>query len=121
MKPVSHWTLLCVTSMLCSCLQIRAGNDNAPTPNASSLKTHRAVHVRFDFDTPDSGIFPSDAFTVADDSQKTGLRVNLPMPDCSVRVSDCLDLALINVLDGFNVQPRVTVPFDGEIDPGSVN
>ena len=27
---------------------------------------------------------------------------------------------LINVLDGFNLQPRVTIPFDGDIDPTSV-
>ena len=38
-----------------------------------------------------------------------------------MRVSDCRDLALINVLDGFNLQPRVTIPFDGDIDPSSVN
>jgi hypothetical protein len=79
------------------------------------------IHVLFGFDTPETGIFPSDVFTVADDSQKTGLRVNLPLPDCKVHVSDCKDLALINVLDGFNLQPRVTVPFDGAIDPASVS
>ena len=79
------------------------------------------VHVRFGTDDPDEGIFPSDAFTVADDSQKTGRRVNLPLPDCNERASDCRDIALINVLDGFSLQPRVTVPFDGDIDPTSVN
>ena len=122
MQTIGNLTLSCVLStLLCSCQQIGAGIYNAPTPNSSSLGAHRAVHVRFDFDTLDSSIFPSDVFTLPDDSQKTGLRVNLPLPDCSVRVSDCLDLALINLLDGFNVQPRVTVPFDGNIDPGSVN
>jgi len=87
----------------------------------SPLKDERKIHVLFGFDTPEMGIFPSDVFTVADDSQKTGLRVNLPWPDCKVRVSDCKDIALINVLDGFSLQPRVTVPFDGDIDPASVN
>ncbi|SRR5712691_7257547 len=87
----------------------------------SPLKDERKIHVLFCFDTPEMGIFPSDVFTVADDSQKTGLRVNLPWPDCKVRVSDCKDIALINVLDGFSLQPRVTVPFDGDIDPASVN
>jgi hypothetical protein len=72
-------------------------------------------------DTPERGVFPTDIFTVADDTQKTGVRVNLPLPDCRVRVSDCRDLALINMLDGFNLQPRVTIPFDGDIDPTSVN
>src|SRR5580704_6751665 len=87
----------------------------------SPLKNGHKIHVLFGLDTPEKGIFPNDAFTVADDAQKTGLRVKLPLPDCSVRVSDCRDLALINVLDGFNLQPRVTVPFDGDIDPASVN
>jgi hypothetical protein len=87
----------------------------------SPLKDEHKIHVLFGFDTTETGIFPSDVFTVADDSQKTGLRVNLPLPDCKVRVSDCKDIALINVLDGFSLQPRVTVPFDGDIDPASVN
>jgi len=80
-----------------------------------------AVHVLFGLKTPESGIFPTDLFTVADGAQKTGLRVNIPSPDCVARPSDCSDLALINQLDGFNLQPRVTVPFDGDIDPTSVN
>jgi hypothetical protein len=83
----------------------------------SPLKDQHKIHVLFGFDTPETGIFPSDVFTVADDFQKTGLRVKLPLPDCKVRVSDCKDIALINVLDGFSLQPRVTVPFDGDIDP----
>jgi hypothetical protein len=87
----------------------------------SPLENKSTVRVLFGVDTTESGIFPSDAFTVPDDVQKTGLRVNLPLPDCSVRVSDCRDLALINVLDGFNLQPRVTIPFDGDIDPTTVN
>jgi hypothetical protein len=87
----------------------------------SPRKDGHKTHVLFGFDTPHTGIFPSDVFTVADDSQKTGLRVKLPLPDCRVRVSDCKDIALINVLDGFSLQPRVTVPFDGDIDPASVN
>jgi len=80
-----------------------------------------AVHVLFGFNAPESGIFPTDIFTVADGAQRTGLRMNLPLPDCGARPSDCGDLALINELDGFNLQPRVTVPFDGDIDPMSVN
>jgi hypothetical protein len=87
----------------------------------SPLKDEHKIHVLLGFETPEKGIFPSDVFTVADDFQKTGLRVKLPLPDCKVRVSDCNDIALINVLDGFSLQPRVTVPFDGDIDPASVN
>jgi hypothetical protein len=87
----------------------------------SPLQNKSTVHVLFGFDTTENGIFPSDVFTVSDDEQKTGLRVNLPLPDCSVRVSDCMDLTHINKLDGFNLQPRVTIPFDGDIDPATVN
>jgi hypothetical protein len=97
----------------------RCGNSEAQ--NSSPLSNKRTVHVLFGLDAPESGVFPTDIFTVADDTQKTGLRIKLPLPDCGVHVSDCLDLALINVLDGFNLQPRVTIPFDGDIDPTSVN
>jgi hypothetical protein len=79
------------------------------------------VHALFDLTTPDVGPFPSDQFTVADASQLTGRRVNLPRPDCSVRPSDCADIDEINTLDGFNLLPRLTVSFDGPIDPSTVN
>jgi hypothetical protein len=81
----------------------------------------RSVHIPSAAHDPDAGIFPSDFFTVPDIRQRTGLRINLPLPDCTERPSDCYDIALINQLDGFNLQTRVTVPFDGDIDPSSVN
>jgi len=109
MKPVK-----CLTLVLLAAIPLAV--VCSPTSGGNST-----VHVLFNVEDPENGIFPSDAFTVADDSQKTGLRVNLPLPDCRVRVSDCADLAFINVLDGFNLQPRVTVPFDGDIDPSSIN
>ena len=56
-----------------------------------------------------------------DGTQNTLRRVNLPKPDCSVRVSDCQDIEVINTLDGFSTQPRITVPFTGDIDPTTVN
>jgi hypothetical protein len=65
--------------------------------------------------------FPSDRYTVRDWAQNTFRRVNLPLPDCAVRPSDCADIAVINELDGFSTQPRITVPFTGDIDPASVN
>ena len=64
--------------------------------------------------------FPSNRHTVADFSNATFRRVNLPKPDCAVRVSDCQDIDVINTLDGFSTQPRITVPFTGAIDPASV-
>src|SRR5262245_43888387 len=70
-----------------------------------------AVHALFDLDGRETGPFPSDIFTVADPRHMTGRRVNLPYPDCSVLVSDCEDLDVINTLDGFGLQPRVSIPF----------
>src|SRR5207237_1405424 len=65
--------------------------------------------------------FPSDVFTVVDPSHNTGIRINLPKPDCAVRPSDCADIDVLNMLDGFNAQPRMSIPFNGPIDPGSVS
>ena len=78
------------------------------------------VKVKFDFSDPAGSPFPSNRFTVRDWSNKSLRRVNLPLPDCTVRVSDCQDIAVINTLDGFSTQPRITVPFTGAIDPASV-
>src|SRR5262249_21225108 len=78
------------------------------------------VHALFNLQTRTIGPFPSDWFPVADRSQKTGRRVNLPLPNCFDRPSDCEDIEVINALDGFNVEPRLSIPFDGPIDVESV-
>src|SRR6266404_96123 len=80
-----------------------------------------AVEALFDLSLPAGSPFPSDRFTVDDHDQKTGLRVNLPKPDCAVRVSDCQDIDVINTLDGFNLQPRLSIPFSGPIDVSTVS
>src|SRR5262245_2933504 len=79
-----------------------------------------AVRALFDLGHPESGPFPSDVFTVRDRSQNTRRRVSLPYPDCSAQRSDCEDLDVVNTLDGFNLQPRLSVPFSGSIDANSV-
>lgn len=79
------------------------------------------VEVRFDLTDPQGGPFPADRFTVPDATQLTGLRANLPEPDCSVRRSDCDDIDVLNTLDGFNLQPRLSIPFTGPIDPATVS
>jgi hypothetical protein len=79
------------------------------------------VSVRFDFASPDTAPFPSDYFTRLDTSNNTGLRVALPSPDCATRPSDCADVAVLNTLDGFNTQPRISIPFTGDIDPSTVS
>ena len=65
--------------------------------------------------------FPTNLATVSDHSQVTGLRVNLPLPSCTARPSDCADDAVLNSLDGFNIQPRITIPFSGPIDLTTVS
>jgi hypothetical protein len=81
---------------------------------------HGAVHALFHLDVQGEAPFPTNHFTVPARNNLTGLRVNLPYPDCQVFIADCQDLTLINQLDGFNMQPRLSIPFDGPIDVNSV-
>jgi hypothetical protein len=70
-------------------------------------------------------MFPSDRFTVLDFSQNTFRRVNLAKPaDCAstaAKALQCQDIEVLNTLDGFNIQPRLSIPFSGPIDVSSVN
>src|SRR5881628_3512648 len=81
-----------------------------------------------------SRIFPDNAFTVADASQLTGRRINfregidypniggVVQPSCTnANYSICDGFTQLNKLDGFDLQPRVLVPFTDAIDLGSVN
>src|SRR5436190_10704123 len=90
---------------------------NLLLPSIAQAGRGRAL---FSLDTMAGTPFPSDLFAVADSTQNTGLRVNLPKPDCLARPSDCQDLDVINTLDGFNLQPRLSIPFDGPIDVTTV-
>ena len=49
--------------------------------------------------------------------------MNLPLPNPATNPSDYNDTQVLNTLDGFNFQPRLSIPFDGPIDvsPTSVN
>src|SRR5881628_1866447 len=87
------------------------------TPLASAA----AVEALFDLSSTITGPFPSDRFTLSDHDNKTGRRVSLPKPDCAVRPTDCADVDVINTLDGFNLQPRLSIPFSGSIDVSSVS
>lgn len=67
--------------------------------------------------TPETRPFPDNAFSVADPAQKTGRRIALPTAGCpAIGPSRCNELALINTLDGFDVRPRVTLPFTAAVD-----
>ncbi|MCY7366292.1 MAG: hypothetical protein LH469_13405, partial [Frankiaceae bacterium] len=68
--------------------------------------------------TPDTRPFPDDAFTVADAAQATGRRIALPTAGCAP--AECADLALLNRMDGFDVRPRVTLPFSAEVDLSTI-
>ncbi|HKZ73742.1 MAG TPA: Ig-like domain-containing protein, partial [Steroidobacteraceae bacterium] len=86
-----------------------------------ALASAASVTAVFDLSRPETGPFPSNRFAAADLRHRTGLRVNLPRPDCTTRPSDCEDVDVLNTLDGFSLQPRLAIPFTGPIDPASVN
>ena len=96
---------------LCAGLLVACGGGDDPV----------APGARYSAADPEGTAFPSDRFTVADPSQKSQRRVALPKPDCAVHVSDCVDIDVLNQLDGFSISPRFTVPFEVEIDPASVD
>ena len=64
-------------------------------------------------------MFPTDELTIPDATQATGLRVNLPLPDCKAQPSTCAEIAALNQLDGFNVNPRIAIRFSGPVDPNA--
>src|ERR1700682_6226042 len=78
------------------------------------------VHALFNLNVRSEAPFPTNWFSLPDASHNTNLRVNLPLPDCAVRVSDCEDIRVSNTLDGSSLQPRLSIPFDGPIDVNSV-
>jgi hypothetical protein len=97
----------------------------AASPSAVSVRQGEHYGTR---------IFPDNAFTRPDGRQVTGLRVNFQLgqdyPTVNGRVqsgcnstdySICDAFAELNKLDGFDIQPRVTVPFTGPIDMSSVD
>lgn len=85
-----------------------------------AMQASGAVAVRFDPASPDVGPFPADALTVVDANQKTGRRVNLPLPDCQVQPSACIDIRAVNELDGFHAHPRIRVRFSGPVNPDTL-
>ena len=61
-------------------------------------------------------IFPTDDLTVRDPGQLTGRRVALPTEGCATPVA-CGLLDQLNELDGFDLDPRIAIRFDGAVDP----
>jgi hypothetical protein len=120
MKIGRKWSVVALFGVFASA-GFRSAPDASVIAASESQGSLDSIHALFDLVDPAIGPFPSDQFTVADTDQLTGRRVNLPKPDCSVRPSDCADIDEINRLDGFNLLPRLTVSFDGPIEPSTVN
>jgi hypothetical protein len=76
--------------------------------------------ARYDVASPDTAPFPSDLFTIADSDQKTGRRINLPFPDCEKEPSSCIELNLVNQLDGFSLTARVQARFSAAVDTATL-
>ena len=69
--------------------------------------------------SPSVGPYPNNALTIQTAAQKTGLQVNLPLPmGCTLlsTSAQCINTQLLNQLDGFSVNPRITVCFSGPVD-----
>src|SRR6266545_4351145 len=89
-----------------------------PAPMARAAAAAASVRMG---SSPQTAIFPNNRFTVADRQQLTGRRVNLAIPRCDAsNYSLCDGFAMLNRLDGFDLQPRVTIPFTGPIGVASI-
>lgn len=80
--------------------------------------------LRFEPASPDIGPFPTNYLTRADPGQLTGRRINLPVPAGCLTgspASECLDVMLLNELDGFNVYPQLRVCFSGPVNPATLD
>lgn len=80
-----------------------------------------SVQALFGLDKTTDGPFPADRFTMPDTAQNTCERVNLPKPVCAANSWECTELDLVNALDGFNLRPRIAIPFSGPIDLSTVD
>ena len=75
--------------------------------------------VLFQPSSPAIGPFPTNYLTIVNPTQNTGVQINLPLPvGCSVvpTSAECTNTLLLNQLDGFSVNPRITVCFSGPVD-----
>jgi len=74
-----------------------------------------ALMVRHNTEKRTDLIFPTNIYTVKDPGNITGIRVNIP--DRGPVGSDIDALyKMLNRLDGFSLEPRISIPFDGNVD-----
>ncbi len=88
---------------------------------AGSLPASAQVEALFDLSSTAAGPFPSNVFTKVDLRNRSNRVIQLPRPDCAAMPVRCAEIDVLNSLDGFNLQPRVRIPFDGAIDVTTVN
>ena len=77
----------------------------------------------FQTELPLIGPFPADSLTTPDPNQLTGRRINFPAPAaCALTptLTACSDALLLNQLDGFSLNPRITVCFSDAISPDTL-
>jgi hypothetical protein len=65
-------------------------------------------------------LFPTDRLTEADPGQLTGRRVRLSLVNCFEAPSSCDEIGLLNGLDGWSVNARMTLAFTAPIALDSV-
>jgi hypothetical protein len=97
-------------------LLLAGGGYGWPTSSSASF-----VEPLFDLRTPTSAPFPTDRYAVPETRNLTKQRVSMPQPACATRPSDCNDVEVLNTLDGFGLQPRITIPFSSPINLNTVN
>ncbi len=66
-------------------------------------------------------LFPTDSLTQADPAQLTGRRIHLSLVKCREAPSTCDEITLLNGLDGWSVNPRMTLAFTGRIALDSID
>lgn len=117
MKPKTNTFAGCrVAIITCSLTVSTSAVSTGISTAVGQARTRPAVHPIFDLSSPSTSPFPSNWYTVPDTAQTTGRRVALPMPSEYVaNASDWQDTQLLNLLDGFNMLGRVSIPFDGDI------
>jgi dienelactone hydrolase len=88
---------------------------------AGSLPAAAQVEALFDLRGIAGGPFPTNVFTRVELANRSNRAVQLPRPDCAAMPARCAEIDTLNTLDGFNLQPRVRIPFSGAIDVSTVN
>ncbi|HXS97129.1 MAG TPA: Ig-like domain-containing protein [Candidatus Limnocylindrales bacterium] len=86
----------------------------------SVLTGFAGTSVLFAPSDPSTGPFPSDTLTISDPLQKTGIRIDMPVPSCDTQYTACQEGGLLDQMDGFSIRARMRVRFSGPINPATL-